>query len=89
MFPVLLLAGASNHVTAETALSVRLDRAKEAVNVMQNIFWKGDAIGYWGQAGWWNQANILVALADMQKACPECQLTNKVWYQTFVGAHKW
>jgi len=56
---------------------------------MQNIFWKGDAIGYWGQAGWWNQANILVALADMQKACPECQLTNKVWYQTFVGAHKW
>jgi len=60
---------------ASVQADVNIDRASDAAKVLMQ--WYDWNSGIWHSTGWWNQANCLQALADLQGTCPECHLTGR------------
>lgn len=75
----LLLAVTSPVTFADT----RFERAKNATEVLQTYY--NSNAGLWSTAAWWQDANALQALADLEDYS-KAGLTNNVWSTTFANA---
>ncbi|KAF1987551.1 glycoside hydrolase family 76 protein [Aulographum hederae CBS 113979] len=81
---VCVLHGIPRATGEDIGTAERVARVTRAAYLMQG--WYDPNKGLWLTAGWWNCANILQVLADLQEACPNCHLTDKVWSTTWDKA---
>lgn len=61
----------------------RLDRATDAAKVLKTYY--SEDAGLWRTGSWWQSANSMQALADLQDYS-KAGLTNNVWSNTFAKA---